>query len=115
MPLRHSFAASLSACMTAAVLSCAPGAAQAQATGLDLAKAKNCLACHQVTQKVVGPSYQSVAQRYAGQPDAVDHLVNSIREGSAKRWGAIPMPAQKAMVSPDEAKQLAQWILAQKP
>ena len=115
MLVRHTFAAFLSASLAVAALACAPAAQAQSTTGLDLARAKNCLACHQVDRKMVGPSYQSVAEKYAGQPDAVDHLVQSIREGSSKRCGAIPMPAQKAAVNPDEAKQLAQWILAQKP
>ncbi len=83
------------------------------ATGLELAKAKNCMACHQVEAKRVGPAYQNVAQRYAGQTDAVEKLSLSIHKGSVRKWGAIPMPAQPA-VSEAEARELAQWILSLK-
>jgi len=88
-------------------------AAGAQTTGPDLAKARNCMACHNVDAKRVGPSYQSVAERYAPDAQAADKLVASIRKGSVRKWGAIPMPAQTA-VSDDEARKLAQWILSLK-
>ncbi|VCU70161.1 Cytochrome c-552 precursor [Pigmentiphaga humi] len=89
-------------------------AAGAQTTGPDLIHSKNCLGCHRVDAKRVGPSYQNVAQRYANDPEAVDKLTRSILRGSFKKWGAIPMPAQ-TNVSEAEARQLAQWILTLKP
>ncbi|MBX6317322.1 c-type cytochrome [Pigmentiphaga sp.] len=88
--------------------------AGAQTTGLDLAKSKNCLSCHQVDAKRVGPSYVRVAERYEGDPEAEARIIASIRKGSFRKWGAIPMPAQNA-VSDEEARQLAQWILTLKP
>lgn len=98
---------------TLAALAVLPMAAGAQTTGLDLAKAKNCMACHSVDTKRVGPSYQSVAERYAPDAQAADKLLASIRKGSVRKWGAIPMPAQTA-VNDDEARKLAQWILSLK-
>ena len=79
----------------------------------DLAKAKNCLACHAVDKKLVGPSYKEVAAKYAGQSDAVDKLAQKIIKGGVGAWGQIPMPAN-AQVNDAEAKQLVQWILTQK-
>ncbi|ADP14122.1 cytochrome c-551 [Achromobacter xylosoxidans A8] len=91
------------------------GAAQAQTTGLDLAKNKACMACHQVEAKRVGPPLKSVAERYAGQGDAmVDYLAGKIRGGGRGAWGAVPMPAQ-TQVSPDDARALAEWILSLAP
>ncbi|MBO9332949.1 c-type cytochrome [Achromobacter xylosoxidans] len=91
------------------------GAAQAQTTGLDLAKSKACMACHQVEAKRVGPPLKSVAERYAGQGDAmVDYLAGKIRGGGRGAWGAVPMPAQ-TQVSPEDARLLAQWILSLAP
>ena len=43
-----------------------------------LAKSKNCMACHSVDKKVVGPAYKDVAKKFAGQKDAVDMLVEKI-------------------------------------
>lgn len=98
----------VAAAVAAGLLSAAPAFASA-----DLAKAKNCLACHAVDKKLVGPSYQEVAKKYAGQGDAVAKLAEKIQKGGSGVWGAIPMPANP-QVSADEAKTLATWILSQK-
>ncbi len=79
----------------------------------DLAKKKNCMACHAVDKKLVGPSYKDVATKYAGQKDAVDKLVVKVMKGGSGAWGAIPMPANP-QVSEAEAKQLVQWIMTLK-
>ena len=78
-----------------------------------LATAKNCLACHAVDKKLVGPSYKDVAAKYAGQADAVEKLSGKIIKGGSGVWGPVPMPAN-AQVSADEAKKLATWIMTQK-
>ena len=78
-----------------------------------LATSKNCMACHAVDKKLVGPSYKDVAAKYAGQKDAVDMLAGKIIKGSAGVWGPIPMPAN-AQVNEADAKKLAAWVLAQK-
>ena len=78
-----------------------------------LAIAKNCMACHAVDKKLVGPSYKDVAAKYAGQKDAVDKLAAKIIKGGAGVWGPVPMPAN-AQVNDAEAKKLAAWALTQK-
>jgi cytochrome c len=78
-----------------------------------LAKAKNCLSCHTVDKKVVGPAYQDVARKYAGQKDAPDKLANKIMKGGAGVWGVIPMPVN-SQVNEAEAKKLANWVLSLK-
>ena len=80
---------------------------------LQLAQAKNCMACHAVDKKLVGPSYKEVASRYAGQKDAVDKLALKIMKGGSGVWGPVPMPAN-VPVSEAEAKKLAAWVLTQK-
>ena len=80
---------------------------------LQLATAKNCMACHSVDKKLVGPSYKDVAAKYAGQKDAVDKLAEKVIKGSAGVWGPVPMPAN-AQVTPDESKKLVAWVLTQK-
>jgi cytochrome c len=91
-------------------LSLSSGAALASA---DLAKAKNCLACHAADKKVVGPSYKDVAAKYASDKDAVAKLSKKIREGGVGNWGQIPMPANP-QVSEAEAQTLAKWVMSQK-
>jgi cytochrome c len=79
----------------------------------DLAQQKNCMACHAVDKKLVGPAYKEVAAKYAGQKDAVDMLAQKVMKGGAGVWGAVPMPANP-QVTEAEAKQLVQWVLSQK-
>ncbi len=78
-----------------------------------LATAKNCMACHAVDKKVVGPSYKEVAAKYAGQKDAADKLAVKIQKGGSGVWGPVPMPANP-QVNEAEAKKLAAWVLSQK-
>lgn len=80
------------------------------AANLALAQKNSCVACHAPDRKLVGPSYQAVAKKYAGDAEAVSKLINSIRVGGAGRWGPIPMPAQPNL-SEAEAKTLAEWVL----
>ncbi|AXA94233.1 c-type cytochrome [Massilia sp. YMA4] len=86
---------------------------QAAMANADLAKAKNCMACHAVANKLVGPAYKDVAAKYAGQKDAENKLVAKVMKGGSGVWGAIPMPANP-QVSDAEARTLVKWILAQK-
>ena len=78
-----------------------------------LANKKNCLACHQVDKKLVGPAYKDVATKYAGDKEAADKLAQKIMKGGSGVWGPVPMPANP-QVSEAEAKQLAAWVLLQK-
>ncbi|MBZ2209192.1 c-type cytochrome [Massilia soli] len=79
----------------------------------DLAKAKNCMACHAVANKLVGPAFKDVAAKYAGQKDAEAKLTAKVLKGGSGTWGAVPMPANP-QVSEAEAKTLVKWIMAQK-
>jgi len=78
-----------------------------------LAQSKNCMACHAVDKKLVGPAYKDVAAKYAGQKDAVDKLAQKIMKGSSGVWGPVPMPAN-AQVNEADAKKLAAWVLSLK-
>jgi cytochrome c len=79
----------------------------------DLAQKKNCMACHAVDKKLIGPGYKEVAAKYAGQKDAADKLAEKIVKGGVGVWGQVPMPANP-QVSAAEAKQLAAWIMTVK-
>lgn len=78
-----------------------------------LATAKNCMACHAVDKKLVGPAYKEIAAKYAGDKSAVDKLAAKILKGGSGVWGAVPMPAN-AQVNDAEAKKLAAWVLGAK-
>lgn len=78
---------------------------------LELAQQKNCLACHAVDKKLVGPAYKDVANKYRGQPGMVDKLAQKIMKGGSGVWGPVPMPAN-TQVNEAEAKKLAAWVLS---
>lgn len=77
---------------------------------LELAQKNACTACHAVDKKLVGPAYQEVAKKYAGQKDALNLVAESIRKGGSGKWGPVPMPAQPALSDAD-LKTLAAWVL----
>lgn len=79
----------------------------------DLAQKKNCMACHAIDKKVLGPAYKDVAAKYAGQKDAADKLAKKVMAGGSGVWGNVPMPANP-QVTEAEAKQLVAWVLSQK-
>ena len=79
----------------------------------ELAQKKNCMACHAIGQKVIGPAYKDVAAKYAGQPEAAARLAQKVMKGGSGVWGVAVMPANP-QVSEAEARQLVQWILSLK-
>ena len=95
--------------LIAAVAAVVAGPAFANA---DLAKAKNCMACHAVDKKMVGPAFKDIAAKYAGQKDAAAKLADKVIKGGTGVWGQIPMPANA--VSKNEADKLVAWVLATK-
>ncbi|MBG7622004.1 c-type cytochrome [Herbaspirillum sp. AP02] len=79
-----------------------------------LAKSKNCMACHSVDAKIVGPAFKDVAKKYAGQKDAEAKLTQKVLNGGSGTWGAVAMPANKGQVSEAEARELVKWVLSLK-
>ena len=77
----------------------------------DLAKAKNCLACHAADKKLVGPAYKDIAAKYKTDKNAQATLVKKVREGGVGVWGQIPMPANP-QVNEQEAQALVKWVLS---
>jgi len=92
------------------VIVAALAASAAMATPEELAKSKNCLACHSVDNKLVGPAYKEVAKKYAGQKDAEDKLVQKVLKGGSGAWGPMAMPPN-TQVTDAEAHTLVKWIL----
>lgn len=87
-------------------------AIEAQASQ-DLAKARNCMACHAVGSKLVGPALKDIAAKYANDKQAEAALAAKVVKGSSGVWGPIPMPPNP-QVSEAEARTLVQWVLKQK-
>jgi cytochrome c len=77
-----------------------------------LAQAKNCMTCHAIDRKLLGPSFKDVAAKYTGQKDAAAKLQTKVMKGGGGNWGGF-MPANP-QVSETEAKILVTWVLSQK-
>jgi cytochrome c len=99
----------ISASLALAMASGASLAADAQ----QLLKEKNCLSCHQLDNKLVGPAYKDVAAKYKARKDAEAYLVSKIKGGSTGVWGPIPMPPN-GTVNDAEAHTLAKFVLTVK-
>ncbi len=82
------------------------------AKGDALAKASNCMACHAVDHKLIGPAYQDVAKKYKGDKEAEAKLIAKVKNGGAGVWGQIPMPPNAPKVSDADIKTLVEWVLA---
>jgi len=85
----------------------APAAPSARA----LAESSNCLACHAVDKKIVGPAFQDVAKHYAGKAEAEAALIAKVKAGGQGNWGNVPMPPQDQL-TPEQIKTLVDWVLA---
>ena len=79
----------------------------------DLAQKKNCMACHALDKKLVGPAYKDVAAKYRGDKDAEAKLVDKVKKGGVGVWGQVPMPPNST-VKDEDIKTLVKWILAMK-
>ena len=77
-----------------------------------LAQSKNCMSCHAIDKKLVGPAYKDVAAKYKGDASAAAKLATKVQKGGAGVWGPVPMPANP-QVNDADAKKLVAWILSQ--
>jgi cytochrome c len=100
----------LLAAAAAATLAAGAHAADAKA-GEALAKSSGCVACHTVDKKLVGPSYQQIAERYRRDQGAEAKLIQKVKAGGKGVWGDIPMPPN-AHVKDADIKTLVQWIFS---
>jgi len=82
------------------------------AEGKSLIEGSDCLGCHKLDEKMIGPSYKEVASKYENTPENVEMLADKIIKGSSGVWGDVPMPAHG--FSKENAKFMAQYILSSK-
>lgn len=83
------------------------------AEGKSLVEGADCLGCHKMDEKMIGPAYKEVAEKYENTPENVEKLAEKIIKGSSGIWGDVPMPAHNGM-SKENAKYMAQYILSTK-
>jgi cytochrome c len=81
------------------------------ADGEALAKANNCLGCHTVDKKLVGPAYKDIAAKYRGRQDAEGALVQKVKAGGTGVWGPVPMPPNAA-AKEDDVRTIVKWVLS---
>ena len=75
-----------------------------------LARRYNCVMCHELDKKFVGPGFQEVARRYEGQQDAAAMLYEKVRKGGAGSWGSVAMPPNRTVPAGD-IRRLVDWVL----
>lgn len=96
-----------------AALLAAPAFAADQAAVMELAKKNSCLACHSLDKKMVGPAWNDIGKKYAGDPAAAEQLALNVKKGSKGTWGPVPMPPN-ATVKAADIKTLVEFILTLK-
>ncbi|MEM7368486.1 MAG: ThuA domain-containing protein [Bacteroidota bacterium] len=84
--------------------------ASANVVGKQLIGQSDCMACHQMDQKSVGPTYLQIADKYAKDPNAIEYLAQKIIAGGGGVWGDIMMAAHPQL-STSEAEQMSKYIL----
>ena len=82
--------------------------------GQTLVQASDCLRCHGMDRRYVGPSFRQIADRYREQPDAANYLARKIREGSVGVWGRTVMP-RHPQVTEAQSSDMARWLLSLPP
>ena len=78
--------------------------------GLELIAKSDCLTCHKVEEKAIGPAYRDVANKYANDDQTVKMRAEKIIKGGSGVWGQIPMTPHPAL-SPEDAQQMVKYVL----
>lgn len=81
-----------------------------------LAKAQGCFKCHSVDKEKDGPTYQKVAEKYRGKPNAEAKLITHITSGEKAKFPDGHEEEHKNIkdkATPEEIKNLVGWILSQ--
>lgn len=81
--------------------------------GLELIAKSDCLTCHKVEEKVVGPAYRDVAKKYANTPEMVDSLASKVIHGGAGNWGQLAMTPHPQL-SKEDAQTMVKYIMSLK-
>lgn len=80
--------------------------------GETLAKNHNCMTCHAVDSKKLGPAFKDVAAKYRGDKGAQATLERKVRNGGGGNWGKMPMPATARSVSDSDIASIVKWVLS---
>ena len=78
-----------------------------------LASNTGCFMCHTTGKNLMGPAWESVADRYRNNPDAEAHLTNIIINGGSGAWISRDMPGYpEKLLSVENRKILVKFILS---
>ncbi len=77
--------------------------------GLKLIETTDCLSCHKIDAKLVGPSYQEIAAKYTDVD--INRLAQKIIDGGKGNWGQISMTPH-AGLNKDNARLMVKYILS---
>lgn len=80
--------------------------------GEELARKGNCMTCHAIDQKALGPSFREISAKYKNDKSAQSALERKVRNGGAGAWGKMPMPATAKSISDDDVKSIVHWVLS---
>jgi cytochrome c len=81
--------------------------------GEALIQKNDCLSCHKLDQKIIGPAYNDVANKYTASPAVIDTLANKIIKGGSGNWGNIAMSPHPNL-SLTDAREMVKYILSLK-
>lgn len=90
-----------------------PAFAVDQTMAMQIAQKNGCLACHALDKKLVGPAWNEVGKKYAGDAAAPEQLALKIKKGTKGTWGPIPMPPN-ATVKDADIKTMVEFVLSLK-
>ncbi len=85
-----------------------------------LARKNNCVACHAVDRRIVGPAWMDVSKRYKDETTytykgkeypLMEGLVRKVSRGGSGNWGAVPMPGNAPAVSDADIRELVKFVL----
>ena len=76
----------------------------------ELAQKNNCLACHSIDSKLVGPNFKEISEKYKDDDGAAALLADKVKNGGGGTWGAIPMPPNAA-ASDEDIAAIVEWVL----
>src|SRR6202022_2180981 len=82
-----------------------------QSPGEKLVRANDCMSCHSVSRKTVGPAYRDVAKKYRWHRNAVQKLSQKVKRGGSGVWGQVPMTAHPALTTA-QLTEMLEWILS---
>lgn len=91
----------------------APAAAPTKSGGELLIAKSDCIGCHHKENKIIGPSYQAIAEKYPSNEENITLLASKIISGGKGVWGTVPMTPH-AKITESDAKEMVTYILSLK-